>query len=212
MPPISSNIARWSAAALLLVTVSGELRAQQRSPARASLAATSATSRIKVRGTIEGSDVVRAAKRYLGVPYRWGGTTPRGFDCSGFVRHVFAEYGIGLPRTAREQAAIGEAPFPGDLQAGDLLFFYGSRDGSGAQHIAIYVGGDTIIHASSTSRRVKLDVMTGSGAERSYFQQRLIAVRRLLPLEGVLMLPVSGGDAVAQGDLAREMTTAPFVY
>jgi len=99
------------------------------------------------------------------------------------VRYVFAQHGILLPRTAHEQAALGEAPAVGDtLQAGDLLFFYG---GEGAQHIAMYVGGDTIIHASSVHHHVRLDMLTRSGSRRTWFNQRLIAVRRLLPLEGL---------------------------
>ena len=147
-----------------------------------------------VRGRVEGSDIVRSARRYLGVPYRLGGETPQAFDCSGFVRWVFAEYGIGFPRTAHEQAAFGDAPPPGgELRAGDLLFFYG---GAGAQHIAIYVGGDTIIHASSSSRRVKLDRLSGRGMRRNWFNQRLIAVRRVLPAEGVFTFAGSGASAM----------------
>src|SRR4051794_17835226 len=76
---------------------------------------------IAVRGRVEGSDIVREARRYIGVPYVLGGSTPRAFDCSGFVRYVFAEFDVSLPRTAREQAAVGEAPFPGELEPGDLL-------------------------------------------------------------------------------------------
>jgi cell wall-associated NlpC family hydrolase len=144
---------------------------------------------VAVRGVITGATLVATAKHYIGVPYMLGGTTPRAFDCSGFVRYVFAQHGILLPRTAREQAALGEAPAPGDtLQAGDLLFFYG---GQGAQHIAMYVGGDTIINASSTGHHVRLDVLTRSGARRTWFNQRLIAVRRLMPMEGLIYVPTS---------------------
>ena len=146
------------------------------------------TTTIAVRGRVEGSDIVRAARRYIGVPYVLGGSTPAAFDCSGFVRYVFAEFGVAMPRTAHEQAGVGVAPFPGELEPGDLLFFYGGR---GAQHIAIYVGGDTIVHASSRSRRVKLDRLGGRGAHRTWFNERLIAVRRVAPVDGVFRLPAA---------------------
>jgi hypothetical protein len=153
------------------------------------------TSAVAVRGTVTGADIVRAARDYLGVRYVWGGDTPRAFDCSGFTRYVFARYGINLPRTAHEQAAVGDAPFPGDLRPGDLLFFSG---GQGAQHIAIYVGGDTIIHASSSSKRVKLDLIKPHGgrwAKHNWFRNRLIAVRRVLPMEGTFYIPMSATNA-----------------
>ena len=149
----------------------------------AAQAIASAPAVTEIRGTIAGADVVRAARKYIGVPYRLGGATPRAFDCSGFVKWVFAEYGIALPRTAREQAGVGDAPPPGAaLEPGDLLFFYGPR---GAQHLGIYVGNDSIIHASSTGRRVKVDRLGGRGTQRTWFGRRLIAVRRVLPMEGV---------------------------
>ena len=169
---------------------------------------------IAVKGTVTGADIVRAAREYLGVRYKWGGNTPRAFDCSGYTRWVFARYGIELPRTAHEQAALGTAPFPGDLRPGDLLFFYG---GQGAQHIAIYVGGDTIIHASSTGRRVKLDVIKRRGSGRNWFRNRLIAVRRIVPMQGTFYIP---GSAAATGptppmateEAPRTFRLAPTVY
>ena len=144
---------------------------------------------VEIRGPITGHDILRSARRYMGTPYVWGGDTPKAFDCSGFVQYVFGEYGISLPRTAKEQAGIGDAPRAGDLRPGDLLFFYG---GQGAQHIAIYVGGDTIIHASSAARRVRLDVLSGPRTRQTWFRKRLIAVRRILPAEGVYRMPSSG--------------------
>lgn len=148
----------------------------------------------EVRGTVQGADVVRSARRHLGVPYRLGGTTPRAFDCSGFVKWVFAEHGIAMPRTAREQAGVGDAPrWDDELQPGDLLFFYGPQ---GAQHIGIYAGNDSIIHASSSGRRVKVDRLGGRGTQRTWFGRRLIAVRRVLPMEGVFR--VAGGAPAAQ--------------
>jgi NlpC/P60 family protein len=147
---------------------------------------------VAVRGPVDGHAIVSTARQYIGVRYLMGGTTPRAFDCSGFVRYVFAKHGIALPRTAHEQAAIGEAPAVGDsLLPGDLLFFYG---GQGAQHIAMYVGGDTIIHASSTAHHVRLDVLKKAGARRGWFNQRLIAVRRVLPLDGFVYVPAPHAD------------------
>ena len=168
------------------------------------------TSAIAVRGTVTGADIVRAARDYLGVRYVWGGDTPRAFDCSGFTRYVFARYGIALPRTAHEQAAFGDAPFPGDLRPGDLLFFSG---GQGAQHIAIYVGGDTIIHASSSAKRVKLDLIRPHGgrwAKHNWFRNRLIAVRRVLPIEGTFYIPMSATGSPAAASTVTAEGPAPF--
>jgi cell wall-associated NlpC family hydrolase len=168
------------------------------------------TSAIAVRGTVTGADIVRAARDYLGVRYVWGGDTPRAFDCSGFTRYVFARYGIALPRTAHEQAAFGDAPFPGDLRPGDLLFFSG---GQGAQHIAIYVGGDTIIHASSSAKRVKLDLIKPHGgrwAKHNWFRNRLIAVRRVLPMEGTFYIPMSATASPASAPTVTAEGPPPF--
>jgi cell wall-associated NlpC family hydrolase len=143
---------------------------------------------VRVSGVVDGYTVVQTAKRYLGVRYLLGGTTPRAFDCSGFIRYVFALHGLNLPRTAHEQAALGIAPEQGELEPGDLLFFYGGR---GAQHIAMYIGGDSIIHASSSGHRVMLARLSGTGTHRTWFGQRLIAVRRVLPATGTFDLPAS---------------------
>lgn len=168
---------------------------------------------VEVRAPVHGEDVVRTAKQYLGVRYVLGGTTPRAFDCSGFVRWIFAQHGVRMPRTAKEQAGVGDAPPPGDLQPGDLLFFFGGR---GAQHIAVYVGGDTIIHASSTGKRVKLDRFGGTRARPTWFGRRLIAVRRVLPAEGVVELPARASATELLGPPEMESTLLylepPVVY
>jgi hypothetical protein len=162
---------------------------------------------VRVAGFVDGNTVVETARRYLGVRYVLGGTTPKAFDCSGFIRYVFALHGLSLPRTAHEQAAYGIAPNERELEPGDLLFFYG---GQGAQHIAMYIGGDSIIHASSGGHRVMLARLSGSGAHRTWFGQRLIAVRRVLPAIGTFDLPASLAipDPFG-GSSAEDMAFAP---
>src|SRR5687768_11335997 len=114
--------ARFAVICAALLTAPGQLSAQARQAPSLTAMRT-----IEVRAPVHGEDVVRTAKRYLGVRYVLGGTTPRAFDCSGFVRWIFAQHGVRMPRTAKEQAAVGDAPAPGDLQPGDLLFFFGGR-------------------------------------------------------------------------------------
>lgn len=168
---------------------------------------------VRVAGVVDGNTVVETARHYLGVRYVLGGTTPKAFDCSGFIRYVFALHGLTLPRTAHEQAAYGIAPNERELEPGDLLFFYG---GQGAQHIAMYIGGDSIIHASSGGHRVMLARLSGSGTHRTWFGQRLIAVRRVLPALGTFDLPASlaipdpfGGSAVEDMAFAP---SAPLIF
>ena len=83
--------------------------------------------------TVSAARVLPTAERYLGVPYRWGGTSPKtGFDCSGFVRYVFAKHGTRLPRTSRQQASSGQRlrPVWSTLRPGDLVLFAEPDDAS----------------------------------------------------------------------------------
>jgi len=177
------------------------------SPVLEAQKATRSPASVPVTGVVDGNTVVETARRYLGVRYLLGGTTPKAFDCSGFIRYVFALHGLTLPRTAHEQAAYGIAPNERELEPGDLLFFYG---GQGAQHIAMYIGGDSIIHASSGGHRVMLARLSGSGSHRTWFGQRLIAVRRILPAIGTFDLPTSLAIPDPFGSSsAEEMAFAP---
>lgn len=86
------------------------------------------------------------AKKHLGVPYVWGGTTPKGFDCSGFTQYVYKEQGINLPRVAADQSRVGTTVSLNQIKAGDLLFF--SMKGKEIDHVGIYSGIGTFIHSS----------------------------------------------------------------
>jgi cell wall-associated NlpC family hydrolase len=96
-------------------------------------------------------EMIANAKRYLGVPYVWGGTSPRGFDCSGFTQYVFRSIGISLPRVSRDQQDVGTRISPYNVQKGDLVF-----RGDPAHHVGIYIGGGQFIHAPQTGDVVKI--------------------------------------------------------
>ncbi len=97
------------------------------------------------------SAVIANAKQFLGVPYVWGGSTPSGFDCSGFTSYVYRSVGINLPRVSRDQQNVGTRISPSQVQPGDLVF-----RGSPAYHVGIYIGGGQYIHAPQTGDVVKI--------------------------------------------------------
>lgn len=96
--------------------------------------------------------VVETAKRYLGIPYRYGGESPDGFDCSGFVMYVYDRNGLRLPRATAEQYRSGRPVSRRSLRPGDLVFF--SIRGGRISHVGIYAGGESFIHAPSSGKCV----------------------------------------------------------
>lgn len=102
---------------------------------------------------VTGSEIVSKAKQYLGVPYKYGGTTPSGFDCSGFVYYVFRSLGINISRTQATMYAQGKAIKKSELQPGDLVFFQNTYK-AGISHVGIYVGGGKFIHSPSSGKVV----------------------------------------------------------
>jgi len=111
--------------------------------------------------------VVGIAMHYLGVPYVWGGSTPRGFDCSGFVAYVFAQIGVSLPHSSYAMFGMGTPISIGDLQPGDLVFF------TGASHMGIYIGGGQFIHSPHTGDVVKISSLSG------YYSSNFAGARRI---------------------------------
>lgn len=118
-----------------------------------------------------GQRIVQIASKYLGVPYSWGGYSWDGLDCSGFVKAVFANFGIDLPRCSRDQAQVG-APVPFDqLQPGDRLYF--ACKGGDIDHTGIYAGNGYFIHSASTRGGVTFDSL-----DSARYSRWLVCARR----------------------------------
>lgn len=92
--------------------------------------------------------IAEYALKFKGVPYKWGGTTPSGFDCSGYIRYVYGNFGISLPRTSAEQFNVGTAVSKSNLKKGDLVFFANTYK-PGISHTGIYIGNGNVISAES---------------------------------------------------------------
>lgn len=122
--------------------------------------------------------VVPTAEQYIGVPYRYGGTSPRsGFDCSGFVQYVYGQQGVNLPRTSRQMAGVGAAVEPSTraLAVGDLMLF---QQGGRISHVAIYAGNRRFIHSSSSGHGVRYDNLDTQRGK--WFADHMVAARRVV--------------------------------
>ena len=115
-------------------------------------------------------DIISTAKEYLGVKYVWGGTTPAGFDCSGFVQYVFKGQGITLPRVSKDQATVGTAVSYKDLQPGDLMFFSLNENG-GVSHVGIYIGDGKFLGSENAGVRIV--------TLNTYWVTRFVIARRI---------------------------------
>ena len=132
-----------------------------------------------------GEDIVNLARKYIDVPYVWGGTSPDGFDCSGLVQYVYLQHGIELPRTTYNQINVGSSVQPNKLRPGDLVFFDTDRKHAGPDHVGIYIGGGKFIHAPRPGAKVKI-----SSLADSYYMDIFMGGRRI---SGVSASPVAGG-------------------
>ena len=138
------------------------------------LTTTAPTSNPISSGGITGADVVNTAAQYEGTSYVWGGSTPKGFDCSGLVQYVYGQLGISLPRTSQVQANVG-TPIASlnDARPGDLIFFAGSDGTANAPgHVGIYAGNGKMIDAPYTGTCVQMHSVTSAG--------QVVAIRRVL--------------------------------
>ena len=126
---------------------------------------------IAARGAAMASHLTHNALRFLGVPYSFGGTSSYGFDCSGYVQHVFGMMGFHLPRTADAQYFAGKG-FRGDPKPGDLVFFH--TYAPGVSHVGISLGGDRFVHASSSHG------VTVSTLRDHYWAPRYLGAKRVV--------------------------------
>lgn len=115
-------------------------------------------------------------RQYLGIPYRFGGESTSGFDCSGFVRFMFnKELDVNLPHSSREMANMGTRVERDELKPGDLVFFKNSSNN--INHVGIFIGNDTFVHSSS-SRGITRDTLN-----ESYYSKRFAAAVRIVELQ-----------------------------
>ena len=120
----------------------------------------------------DGGLIISTAKKYIGTPYVFGGTTPDGFDCSGFIQYIFKKVGYNVPRLADEQYQLGHSAKVSQLDEGDLVFFETYMEGP--SHVGIYVGNGEFLHVSS-SRGVKIDSL-----DNEYWSPRFIGARKII--------------------------------
>ncbi len=124
--------------------------------------------------TADGQRILDIAKQYLGVPYSYGGTTPAGFDCSGYVQYVFKQCGYQLSRTAAAQYQQGTAVSKTDLMMGDIIFF--ACNGGGIDHAGIYAGDNRFIHSSSP----RSGGVIFTSLSESYYSRSYVGARRIV--------------------------------
>ena len=115
---------------------------------------------------------IQVAEQYIGSPYVYGGTTPAGFDCSGFTMYVYSQLGISLPHSSKGQASCGVAVSRDELIPGDLVFF--NTAGSGISHVGIYAGNGMFIHSPLSGRSVCYSSMN-----TPYYTGRFVTARRI---------------------------------
>lgn len=133
--------------------------------------------------------LVKTALSLRGVPYVWGGTTPRGFDCSGFTQYVYRKSGLTLPRSCEGQFSAGMIVAKEDLQPGDIILFQNTGSARGLSHVGMYLGDGKLIHAGSRG-------ITVVELANSYFTRHYMCARRILLEQPPEEEPVSGAEEI----------------
>lgn len=123
-------------------------------------------------GNADGYALSGTALSLRGAPYRDGGIDPSGSDCSGFVRYVYEQHGVAMPRQVRDQFRVGKSVDRDRLEPGDLVFF--STVAPGASHVGIVIGGDQFIHAPSERGVVRVESLN-----QQYWSSRFIGAKRV---------------------------------
>jgi cell wall-associated NlpC family hydrolase len=147
--------------------------------------------------------LVEQAMTYLGTPYRRGGTSRRGLDCSGLVGAVYGQQGVDMPRTAVQQFGEGSAVALGDLRPGDLVFFRDTYK-RGISHVGIYVGDGRFIHAAGRRQGVIVSELS-----RPYYRNRFAGARRLAPQPAIARRESPSLAVPAAADLAAAPAAHP---
>ncbi|QJD87314.1 C40 family peptidase [Cohnella herbarum] len=142
------------------------------------------------------NDLNKAIDEVVGTPYKWGGTTTSGFDCSGFILYIFNQYETKLPRTSSSQSKIGEKVEKDDLRLGDLVFF--NTSGKGVSHAGIYVGDGQFAHSSS-SKGVRISKLSDK-----YYAKRYVTARRVVSGENYADMINEGHESEDDSQVLEE--------
>jgi len=118
------------------------------------------------------NEIVETAERFIGLPYRWGGSSPEGgFDCSGLAMAVYQHNGLNLPRSSREQYSAGTPVRPGELDKGDLVFF-ATSGGRRVSHVGVYAGDNSFVHAPGRGKTIRINSLSDR-----YYARRYVGAR-----------------------------------
>lgn len=124
---------------------------------------------------VDKQKLLEDAKYFKGGKYVWGGTTPEGFDCSGYVQYLYNKHNIHLPRTAWAQSKKGQSVEKDDLQKGDLLFFLTDKKrGIPITHVGIYIGNGNFIHAASKKKGIIISPLTHGSYAKTFVSARRV--------------------------------------